>query len=90
MPISEVKYCQMTEPIALFDKYHFVERKEKLAFSFSEIEEKIGFIMPADYKYFLENYCSFEGFVGNEFIRLWNYEELTENNDAPSCYFSIN
>ncbi|HVS91809.1 MAG TPA: SMI1/KNR4 family protein [Mucilaginibacter sp.] len=49
---------------------------------FAEIEQFVRFEMPEDYKYFLKNYHAFEGFIGNEYIKLWDCDELIRNNIA--------
>lgn len=42
----------------------------------------IGFKLPADYLYFAEGYNGFEGFIGEEYVRLWDIENLIEENSG--------
>lgn len=42
--------------------------------------ESIPFQLPADYKFYLENYEPFEGAMGNEYVQFWKADELLEAN----------
>lgn len=65
----------------ILDKYNFQKRTEKSEASIEEIENKIGFKLPEDYKFYLRNYAENECFVGDTFFRLWNLDELLELNN---------
>jgi hypothetical protein len=47
---------------------------------FQNIEHIIGFPLPDDYKYYLTSYKKFEGFIGNEYLRLWESETRLQLN----------
>ncbi len=66
----------------MFDKYDFQKRTSPIIIDWKEIEEVSAFQLPEDYKYFLENYNGFEGFIGSEFLQLWSYNNLLENNNG--------
>ena len=51
------------------------------AASLAAIEAFIGFPLPDDYKYFLLNFRGFEQAVGEEYLHLWDVNELIENNE---------
>jgi len=53
---------------------------EKPKISIEEIESIINFKLPEDYKFFLLNYLRNESFLGNEYVILWELNELTEMN----------
>jgi hypothetical protein len=42
----------------------------------ADIETKIGFELPNDYKYFISNYTGHETQMGQEFFKLWGKENL--------------
>ena len=72
----------MTELEGILAKYNFPKRTTKPTTTFEEIENKIGFILPDDYKFYLDNYEECEEFVGPEFVVLWGCDELlTRNKD---------
>ena len=48
------------------------------------IKQKIGFELPNDYKEFLNKYTGFENFIGKEFVRLWDVEEVIEKAERIS------
>jgi len=62
----------------LLNKYEFERRPKPLEQDTLNI---LSFQLPEDYKYYLENYESFEGFIGKNFMRLWPAEELAESNN---------
>ena len=67
---------------SIFIKYNFQKRSLPIVIDWQEIERIISFRLPKDYKYFLENYHESEGFVGREYLRLWGYNNLFENNNG--------
>ncbi|CAD7803769.1 hypothetical protein CHRY9390_01128 [Chryseobacterium aquaeductus] len=64
----------------ILSKYKCIKRTEKLDFNFKAIEDKIGFELPQDYKDYSIEYDEHEGFIGEEFIRLWSPENLIDWN----------
>jgi hypothetical protein len=46
-----------------------------------EIESFIKFKLPADYMKYLEHYIGYEGFLGKEYIKLLNLDELRDFNE---------
>ncbi|WP_348825742.1 SMI1/KNR4 family protein [Flavobacterium aestuarii] len=60
----------------IFAKYGFQKRTEKPKTTIKEVEDKINFSLPADYRFYAENYIENESFVGNEFVRLWDFNEI--------------
>jgi hypothetical protein len=61
-------------------KYDCQKRAEKAKTTFSEIEHLVKFKLPDDYKIYLENYLGFENTVQEEYVRLWDFDELIEMN----------
>lgn len=49
----------MTELQNILNKYNFPKRATKPLSTFEEIEHQIGFSLPADYKFFLDNYSEY-------------------------------
>ena len=72
----------MLEIEKLFDKYSFQKRTEKPKTTIEEVENRINFLLPEDYKFYATNYIENESFVGNEFVRLWDFNEILELNSG--------
>lgn len=53
---------------------------------FEDIEKQIGFTLPNDYKFFLENYEGFEDFIGHEFVALWDMNEILMRNRESGIF----
>ncbi len=70
----------MSEIEKIFAKYSFQKRTEKPKTTIEEVENKINFSLPEDYKFYAENYIENESFVGNEFVRLWDFNKILEIN----------
>ncbi|MDB5158261.1 MAG: / family protein [Mucilaginibacter sp.] len=68
------------------------EKKEKVDYDFQAIEDYIGFPLPLDYKYYLNNYEQFQDFVGEEYLALYKIDELIENNEGYNVkeYYDLN
>jgi hypothetical protein len=73
----------------IFVKYNFQNRKEYPLNIIEDIEKKIGFELPHDYKYYICNYNGFEGFIGEEFFKLWNIDFIIETNIAYQIIESL-
>ena len=48
--------------------------------TFDDIEKFVGFKLPEDYKYFLSTFSGHEKFVGPEYVRLWDIDEIIKTN----------
>lgn len=70
----------MFEIEKIFDKYSFQKRTKKPKITIKEVENKINFSLPEDYKFYAENFVENEGFIGDEFIRLWDFNEILKIN----------
>jgi len=64
----------------IFNKYNFERLNKNSLINIGEIEASIKFRLPDDYRYYLENYLGFEGFIGEEFVRLWDVDEILDIN----------
>ncbi|MBF9254825.1 SMI1/KNR4 family protein [Pontibacter sp. 172403-2] len=62
-------------------KYKVPKRKEASNEAIKELESAVGFTLPEDYKSFLINYQSFEDLVGEEYVSLWDLNELKQQNE---------
>ena len=49
-----------------------------------DIEKEVGFELPMDYKDFLTKYGGHEALIGEEYVALWDKNELRELNEAYS------
>lgn len=79
----------MTEFHNILNKYNFLRRTTKPLLTFEEIERQIGFSLPADYKFFLENYSEYEEFVGPELVSLWDADELLSRNKQTGIFDNL-
>jgi hypothetical protein len=64
----------------LLIKHNFQKRDQQSAVSIAEIEALISFKLPDDYIFYLENFSSFDDFIGVEYVILWDLDNLIENN----------
>lgn len=62
-------------------KYSFQRRSKKSKTTIEEVENKINFSLPEDYKFYAENFAENESFIGNEFVRLWDFNEILQINN---------
>lgn len=70
----------MTEIEQILSNYDFQRRNENVKINVEELENRINFKFPQEYKFYAINYIENETFVGNEFIRLWDVNDLLELN----------
>jgi len=70
----------MTQLESLLFKYDFPKRETRNALVFDNIEQIIGFQLPEDYKFYLMNFIGHECFIGPEYVKLWDFDSLLENN----------
>jgi len=64
----------------IITKYEVVGRTHKLKITFDEVEKLVGFKLPDDYKTFATKYLEFEDFIGEQNVRLWNFDEIIDIN----------
>ncbi len=64
----------------ILKKYNWPERTTLDGIDFSEIERKIGFELPSDYKSFLSGYIGHGTKIGEEYIKLWDKNDLLSFN----------
>ena len=75
----EFEHQQRRKMEELLLKYNFP--KIQANNSADEIEKQIGFPLPNDYKNFLGNYSGFNGVIGEQYIALWDCDNLLELNN---------
>lgn len=73
----------------LLTKYNFPKRTIQPNTKFEDIQNQIGFPLPADYKYYLENYGEYEAIVGPEFVNLWDFDELLSRNKDTGIFGNL-
>ena len=66
----------------ILSKYNWIKRTVKPKTTFEKIEHIVQFKLPDDYKIFALNYLAFEAFIGQEFVVLWDFDNLIEMNTA--------
>jgi len=64
----------------ILSKYNFQKRQTPLTLTPDEIEKLIGFKLPEDYIFFFKHYTGYENFIRNEFVRLWDMQDLIVSN----------
>lgn len=64
----------------ILTKYNWPQRTESALTTIEEIEDFIKSKLPHDYVSFLRKYMGSEGFIGQEYVVLWNIDELIEFN----------
>lgn len=57
--------------------------------SINEIETLVKFSLPIDYKKFLQTYSGYECHIGDQFVRLWDADELIEQNESYEIAVSL-
>jgi hypothetical protein len=79
----------MTELETILTKYNFPKRTTRPTMRFEEVENQIGFPLPNDYKFYLDNYGECEGFVGSELVNLWDFDELLSRNKETGIFDNL-
>lgn len=79
----------MTELKTILTKYNFPKRTTRPKIKFEEIENRIGFPLPDDYKFYLDNYGEYEEFVGPELVNLWDIDELLSLNEDTGIFDNL-
>jgi len=62
----------------LLDKCGFI-KKDRVSNDFKAIEDFIGFSLPADYKFYLDNYEPFDDIIGEQWLVLDDINLLLES-----------
>ena len=71
----------MTELEYLLREYNFPRRTAKSKMSIEDIEKKIGFLLPDDYKFYLNNYTAHEGIIGSQYAAFWDMDNVVNLNE---------
>jgi len=61
-------------------KHNCSKRFNNALINIEEIETFAGFGLPEDYKNFIQGYQGFEKDIGQEYVQLWDVDELKEYN----------
>ena len=70
-------------------KYKVSKRDNKPTTTFEDVEKVINFKLPNDYKSFVLNYSEFDDFIGEQIIRLWNFDEIIEINNENGIFENL-
>ena len=70
----------MFEIERIFKNCNFIKRTEKLNISIKDVEQNVNFPLPDDYIFFAENYIENETFIENEFVKLWDFNDILKLN----------
>ncbi|MDI9862290.1 SMI1/KNR4 family protein [Flectobacillus roseus] len=70
----------------ILSKYETVKRSNKPRITFEEVEKIIGFKLPEDYKSYAIKYSEFEDMIGEQNLRLWNFDEILEINEEYEIF----
>jgi hypothetical protein len=73
----------------ILSKYNWPKRTEKPLVTIDQIESIVKFNLPFDYKTYIQNYLDFEEHIGQEFIRLWDFDELLETNKRYGIFDNL-
>lgn len=70
----------MTILTDIFEHNSFAKRSAPPKTDVTSIESALGFTLPQDYVFYILNYLGYEDFIGQEYVRLWDLDELVEMN----------
>ena len=65
----------------ILKKYNWPTKDTVEDLDFKEIESRIGFELPDDYKEFLRKYSFYETQIGEESFKLWDFDKLLDWNN---------
>jgi hypothetical protein len=68
--------------VDILERYNWPIRSEEANTPVKDIESLVGFSIPNDYIFFLNNYIGGESYIGAEYVKLWGIDELIELNTA--------
>jgi SMI1 / KNR4 family (SUKH-1) len=66
----------------ILKKYNWPTKDAVEDLDFKEIENRIGFELPDDYKEFLRKYSFYETQIGEESFKLWDFDKLLDWNNG--------
>jgi hypothetical protein len=66
----------------ILNLHHWPAQNSQSTTSITGIENFIGFYLPEDYIYFLNNFSGYETHIGLEYVKLWGIDEIIEENSA--------
>jgi SMI1 / KNR4 family (SUKH-1) len=72
----------MREMYDILKKYNWPAKEIVSILNFQEIENRIGFELPDDYKEFLSRYSFHETQIGENSFKLWDFDNLLEWNEG--------
>ncbi len=72
----------MNEIDEILQKHNWPTKEIEDEVDFREIENRIGFELPDDYKGFLRKYSFYETQIGAESFKLWDFEKLLKWNEG--------
>lgn len=64
----------------ILNRYKCPKRTEKSLLTIGEIENIVKCRLPNDYKKYVQYYLGFEEHIGQEFVRLWDFDDLIDAN----------
>jgi hypothetical protein len=73
----------------ILEKYKWPTRTTSDDTDLLGIEREIGFELPEDYKDFLLKYAGHETQIGEEFIKLWDKEDLLSSNQGYDIFKNL-
>lgn len=73
----------------ILNKYNCPKRTQESLTTIDQIENIIKFNLPSDYKTYLQNYLGFEEHIGQEFVLLWDFDELVEKNKDYGIFINL-
>lgn len=79
----------MTRLETILTKYNFPKRVTRPISKVKDLEDRIGFPFPDDYKFYLENYEEYEEFIGPELVNLWGMDELLFRNKDTGIFDNL-
>lgn len=65
----------------ILERYKCPKRAFSLSTTVEALEAIVKTALPTDYKKYLIHYLGFEGHIGQEFVRLWDLDELIDLNE---------
>lgn len=73
----------------ILKKYSWPTRTTLTNTGLGDIEREIGFELPADYKDFLSRYVGHETPIGEEYIKLWDKENVLSSNRGYAIFENL-
>lgn len=73
----------------ILDDHNCPKRTEIPLYTIGQIENIIQFNLPSDYKSYLQTYLGFEGTIGQEYVKLWDFDELIDINKGYGIFDNL-